>query len=402
MTRLQNKKLKEMKAALQKKMSAFSPVSFPESTDRSRSRALKQRFSQSSVEEVSSIPTHSFQSFEIRAPSQSSEHVSAPAREDKQLRVKQLEDSRMAVLRQEVLSEEALFKQEVDLVREMMALYQECVTATEEERKKRSEERKRYVATVVKEAEKKKEEVAPKPLSGSLGLKNEAGEVSNGKKEVSTPTPSFGKGPSFGAKTDSAFGAKTNTGNMFGTKTDSTNPLFAPKTDTTKPSVPSFGGSFGFKSESGGLFGAKTSEVPPKPPAPSFGGGTGMFGAKKEEPTFKPSFGNGSMFGGTENAGGMFGDAKGGESVPSFGGNSSFGAKKDADGLFGAKASGVTSNSAPSFNSSSPFGSTNGGLFGSKKDDSSKPFSFGPFGKGEAPKPPSFSSGLFGKKDTPK
>ena len=376
MIRVQNNRLKEMKSTLQKKMSALSPTSFPESTDRSRSRALKQRFMQPNVEEVTSIPTHSFRPSKTIMPSQSSQNTTVPAGKDQQLRVKQLEDSRLAILRQEALSEEVLYKREEDLIRDMMALYQECVTATEEERRKRSEERKRCVATVVKEVEKKKE-VAPKPLAsfgGPVESKKETGGLLNGK-EGSTPKP---PAPSFVSFS-------------LGTKTDNTGSFFGTKSDAAKSPAPSFGGSFGSKNENG-PFGAKKegSEATPKPPALSFVGGA---------------------FGKTENPGGLFGSKQ--ESTPkppapSFANASLFGAKKETGCLFSAKASETAPKPpAPSFGNSGLFSSANGRLFGSKKDDSSKPaFPFGQFGNGEAPKPPSFSSGSSGlfvtKKDIPK
>ena len=373
---MQNAKLKEMKATIQKKMSSLSPMSFPEYTDRSRSRALKQRLMQTNVEEVTSIPIHSFRSSGATA-SQPPETASIPA-EDRQTRVKRLEDSRLSVLRQETLGEETLFKQEEELIRDMMALYKECVTTTEEERRKRSEERKRYVSTVMKEVE-KKEAVpkAPAPSFGaSLANKSETGRLPT-EKPASTPKP---PAPSFGG---AAFGSAA-----FGSKTENTSGVFGAKTVAAKPPAPSFSGSFGSKSGDGGVFGSKE--------------GSGSLP--------KPVFGTGSVFGKPENAGGLFG-AKPAESAPkppapSFG-NGSFGAK-ETGGLFGAKpAESAPKPPAPTIGGSGLFGSTYSGLFDSEKDDSTKSaFSFGQNGKGDVPKPPSFSSsspGLFvTKKDISK
>ena len=346
-------------------------MSFPEYTDRSRSRALKQRLMQTNVEEVTSIPIHSFRSSGTTA-SQPPETASIPA-EDRQTRVKRLEDSRLSVLRQETLGEETLFKQEEELIRDMMALYKECVTTTEEERRKRSEERKRYVSTVMKEVEKK--DAVPKAAAPSFGAslanKSETGRLPT-EKPASTPKP---PAPSFG-------------GAAFGSKTENTSGVFGAKTVAAKPPAPSFSGSFGSKSGDGGVFGSKE--------------GSGSLP--------KPVFGTGSVFGKPENAGGLFG-AKPAESAPkppapSFG-NGSFGAK-ETGGLFGAKpAESAPKPPAPTIGGSGLFGSTYSGLFDSEKDDSTKSaFSFGQNGKGDVPKPPSFSSsspGLFvTKKDIPK
>ena len=380
-------------------------MSFPEYTDRSRSRALNQRLMQTNVEEVTSIPIHSFRSSGTTA-SQPPETASIPA-EDRQTRVKRLEDSRLSVLRQETLGEETLFKQEEELIRDMMALYKECVTTTEEERRKRSEERKRYVSTVMKEVE-KKEAVpkAPAPSFGaSLANKSETVRLPT-EKPASTPKP---PAPSFG---DAAFG-----GAAFGSKTENTSGVFGAKTVAAKPPAPSFSGSFGSKSGDGGVFGSK--EESGSLPKPVFGTGSvfgkpengGLFGAKPAESAPKPpapSFGNGSF--GAKETGGLFG-AKPAESAPkppapSFG-NGSFGAK-ETGGLFGAKpAESAPKSPAPTIGGSGLFGSTYSGLFDSEKDDSTKSaFSFGQNGKGDVPKPPSFSSsspGLFvTKKDIPK
>ena len=320
-------------------------MSFPEYTDRSRSRALKQRLMQTNVEEVTSIPIHSFRSSGATA-SQPPETASIPA-EDRQTRVKRLEDSRLSVLRQETLGEETLFKQEEELIRDMMALYKECVTTTEEERRKRSEERKRYVSTVMKEVEKKDAvPKAPAPSFGaSLANKSETVRLQT-EKPASTPKP---PAPSFGG---AAFG-----GAAFGSKTENTSGVFGAKTVAAKPPAPSFSGSFGSKSGDGG-----------------------MFGSKEESGSLpKPVFGTGSVFG-----------------------------KPETGGLFGAKpAESAPKPPAPTIGGSGLFGSTYSGLFDSKKDDSTKSaFSFGQNGKGDVPKPPSFSSsspGLFvTKKDIPK
>ena len=306
---------------------------------------------QTNVEEVTSIPIHSFRSSGTTA-SQPPETASIPA-EDRQTRVKRLEDSRLSVLRQETLSEETLFKQEEELIRDMMALYKECVTTTEEERRKRSEERKRYVSTVMKEVE-KKEAVpkAPAPSFGaSLANKSETVRLPT-EKPASTPKP---PAPSFGG---AAFGGAAFGGAAFGSKTENTSGVFGAKTVAAKPPAPSFSGSFGSKSGDGGVFGSKE--------------GSGSLP--------KPVFGTGSVFGKPENAGGLFG-AKPAESAPK--------------------------PPAPTIGGSGLFGSTYSGLFDSKKDDSTKSaFSFGQNGKGDVPKPPSFSSsssGLFvTKKDIPK